>query len=244
MRILISACFFLSLLVASAPDWARAMGVTPLVIELRSGSTNRSAQIIVNNDAAVDAPVEIDIQRVDLDEDGQQHLFPGKSDFVIFPPMRLIPAHAKQVFKLQWAGAALAKSQTYLFLVTQPPVQMPNAQSGVLIDFKFQVIVNVAPPSGTRSIDLVASSVVTSGGKKYASLVVSNSGNVHALLGDATVTLRSGSWSRVLPSGDLQQIFGLGAVQPGKKRRFLFPVESPRDTTTVAAEVSYNMAFH
>jgi fimbrial chaperone protein len=244
MRVFFLLCFIYALMIAAMAGAASALGVTPLVIELRSGTANRSAQIVVNNDGAVDMPIELEIYRVELEENGQQHRSPAKSDFVVFPPMRLIPPHGKQVFKIQWAGAPLTKSQVYVFLVSQPPVQMPGAQSGVQVDFKFEVVVNVAPPSGTHTLELVASSVTTVDGKRYASLLLSNSGNVHALLSDATLTLRSGSWSRTVLPGDLQRILGLGIVQPGKRRRITIPVELPRDVSNVAAEVSYNAAFH
>ena len=222
---------------------ASALGVTPLVLELRSGSDNRSAQIVVNNDSASDTPIELAIFRVELDEAGQQHSTQASSDFVIFPPMRLIPPHGKQVFKIQWAGGPLAKSQSYSFFVVQPHVKMPDTQSGVQIEFQFQVLVYVAPPSGTRSLDLRSASVSTLNGKRHASLLVSNAGNVHAFLGDATVTLRSGSWSRTLVPGDLQRLIGLGTVQPGKSRRFAIPVDLPADAGSLTADISYNGTF-
>ena len=223
---------------------AAAIGVTPLVLELRSGSENRTAQIVVNNDSAADTPIELNISRVELDESGGQHSIPASSDFIIFPPMRLVPPHGKQVFKIQWAGAPLEKSQSYSFFVVQPHVKMPDTQSGVQIEFQFQVLVYVAPPSGTRTIELRSSSVTAVSGKRYASLLVGNSGNVHAFLGDATVTLHSGSWSRTLLPGDIQKLIGLGTVQPGKNRRFTIPVEVPPEASSLAAEISYSGAFH
>ena len=244
MRILIIFSFICLVLLSAAAQHADAMGVTPLVLELRSGSENRSAQIVVNNDSAADTPVELTIFRVELDESGQQHNTPASSNFIVFPPMRLIPPHGKQVFKIQWAGPPLAKSQTYSFFVRQPHVKMPDTQSGVQLDFQFQVIVNVAPPSGTRTLDLRSSSVAAANGKRYASLLIGNSGNIHAFLGDATVTLRSGSWSQTLLPGDIQRMIGLGTVQPGKNRRFTIPVELPAAATSVTAEINYSQASH
>ena len=243
MRLLFTLITFALVLLAAVAQPAAAIGVTPLVLELRSGSENRTAQIVVNNDSAADTPVELIINRVEMDESGEQHSTPASSDFIIFPPMRLIPPHGKQVFKIQWAGAALAKSQTYSFFVLQPHVKMPDTQSGVQIEFQFQVLVYVAPPSGTRTLDLRTSSVVGANGKRHASLVVANAGNVHAFLGDATVTLHSGSWSRTLPPGDIQRMIGLGTVQPGKSRRFTLPVDLPAEASSLTAEISYNGAF-
>jgi fimbrial chaperone protein len=230
--------------ISSAGERAFALGVTPLVLELRSGGDNRSAQIVVNNDSASDTPIELAIYRVELDENGQQHNTAASSDFIIFPPMRLIPPHGKQVFKIQWAGGPLAKSQSYSFFVVQPHVKMPDAQSGVQIEFQFQVLVYVAPPSGTRTLDLQSSTVTAVNGKRQPSLLVRNAGNVHAFLGESTITLRSGSWSRTLLPGDIQKLIGLGTVQPGKSRRFTIPLDLPAEAGSLTADISYNGTFH
>ena len=97
---------------------------------------------------------------------------------------------------------------------------MPKEKSVVQILFNFDVIANVAPPSGTRSLDVLAADTVMDGGKRYASLLVGNSGTVHAKLSDATLTLRSGSWSQTLTPGELQLRLGAAVVQPGKHRHF------------------------
>ena len=221
---------------------ARALGVTPLVVELSSGASNRASQIVVDNDNATDTPIEIEIFRVELDENGGQHLTPAPLDFVVFPPSRMLKPHSKQVFRIQWVGAPLAKSETFIFAVNQLPVKMPAEKSGVQILFNFDVIANVAPPSGTRSLEVLAAETVMEGGKRYASLLIGNSGNVHAKLSDATLTLRSGGWSQTLTSGELQLRLGAAVVQPGKRRRFRIPVELPAQASSVTAELAYPKA--
>lgn len=235
--------FCLLLLAATfAADDARALGVTPLIVELSSGASNRTTQVVVENDNATDTPIEIEVFRVELDENGGQHLTEAPSDFLVFPPSRMLKPHTKQVFRIQWVGAALAKSQTYIFAINQLPVKMPDAKSGVQILFNFDVIANVAPPSGTRNLDLLATGTVTEGGKRYASLLIANSGNVHAKLSDATLTLRSGSWSQTLTPAELQLRLGAAVVQPGKRRRFKIPVELPAQASSVTAELAYSKA--
>ena len=225
-----------------AADEAHALGVTPLVVELGSGASNRTTQIVVENDNATDTPIEIEIFSVDLDENGGQHLTAAPSDFVVFPPSRMLKPHSKQVFRIQWVGAPLAKSQTYIFAVNQLPVTMPKEKSGVQILFNFDVIANVAPPSGTRSLDVLAAETVMEAGKRYASLLIVNSGTVHAKLSDATLTLRSGSWSQTLTPEELQLRLGAAVVQPGKRRRFKIPVELPAQASSITAQLAYSKA--
>jgi fimbrial chaperone protein len=218
---------------------ASALSVAPLVLELSSGSTNRTAQFLVENDSASAKPVEVTIFEVEMLENGEQRRTLAPSEFVIFPAARLLPAHSKQLFRVQWAGGALAKSKTYVFALNELAVKMPEEKSGVQVVFNFDVVANIAPPSGSRTLDIIASEVVNRGGHRYASLLLSNAGNVHARLSDATVTLRSGSWTKVISPGELQLLLGVGLVQPGKKRRLIIPFDLPAQVMNVVAEISY-----
>jgi fimbrial chaperone protein len=245
MRTQIVAAFISLALVAIAERRAEAVGVVPLVLELRSGGEGRTAQIVVNNDTAANSPIELDVQRVEIGEDGQQLRIPASADFVVVPPMRLIPPHSKQVFKIQWANTPLAKSQSYSLMVFQPHVKLPDLQGGVQVDYQFEVLVFVGPPSGgTRTLDVQASSVTAVGGKRYASVLIGNSGNVQSFFSDATITLRSGSWSRTVLPTEMLRLVGVGTVQPGKKRRFILPVELPAAASSVTADILYGGAPH
>ena len=101
----------------------------------------------------------------------------------------------------------------------------------------------MAPPSGTRSLDVVSTTTVTEKGKTYPSLLLSNAGNVHARLSDATLTLKSGSWSRTVTPGEHQLRLGAAVVQPGKRRRFVIPIELPAQASGVTAELSYQKSL-
>jgi fimbrial chaperone protein len=245
MRLLLSSSVKLAsfLLFALASCGAQAMTVAPLILELSSGVSNRTAEIVVRNENASATSIEIETFRVELDENGSQRRTSVENDFLVFPPARMIKPFGAQVFKIQWVGAPLAKSQTYIFAVNQLPVAMPETKSGFQLVFNFEVIANIAPPSGTRSLDVLSSEVISQGGKRFPSLLLSNTGNVHARLSEATLTLRSGNWSKVLMPGELQQRLGVAVVQPGKKRRFTINVELPQNAAQVTAEISYEKAL-
>ncbi len=245
MRSLFSSKLYLvsCIVIALGSARAQAMMVTPLILDMSSGVSNRNAEFVVRNDGASPTSIEIETFQIELDESGAQKRTPAPADFLIFPPARMIKPFGAQVFKVQWAGAPLTKSRTYIFAVNQLPVEMPDEKSGFQVVFNFDVIANIAPPTGTRSLDILSSGVVTEGGKRFPSLLISNSGNVHAKLSDLTLVLRSGSWSQVLPPAELQQRLGVAVVQPGKKRRFKINVELPKDAAQVVAEISYEKAL-
>lgn len=50
-----------------------------------------------------------------------------------------------------------------------------------------------------------------------------------------SLTLKSGGWSKSLPTNFLRSKVGIGLVQPGRKRRFVIPVELPKGISKVQA---------
>ncbi|WP_127078078.1 fimbrial biogenesis chaperone [Rhodomicrobium lacus] len=238
MRVLFSSLLIASAMLALTGAPALALGVTPLVLEINSGDpAKRVAQILVSNDSDKDVPIEVVVSRAEISEDGGRQLTPAASDFLIFPPSRMLRPHSKQVFRVQWAGAPLNKSQTYILSVNQLPVAMPEKKSGFQIVFNFDVVANVAPATGQKALDVLSSSIASEDGKRYVSLFLGNSGTVHAKLSEASVMLRAGNWSKTLSQGELEHAVGIGIVQPGKKRRFKLPVQLPADARSVSAEV-------
>jgi P pilus assembly chaperone PapD len=218
---------------------AAALSVAPLVLELSSGSANRSAQFLVENDSASSKPVEVAVYEVEVAENGEQRRRPASSDFLIFPATRLLAPHSRQLFKVQWVGNPLPKSKTFIFALNELPVKMPEQKSGVQVIFNFDIIANVAPPSGTHTLDVVSSGLVNQNGHRYPSLLLSNTGNAHAKLSDAVVTFRVGAWSRTLTPGELQSLLGAALVQPGRRRNFVIPVDVPAQASAFTVEISY-----
>lgn len=227
--------------VTLAPQPATAMSVSPVVVEMSSTGGNSRATLQVVNDSAKPLPVEIQISRVELDANGQQKLTPAGDEFLVFPPQVMVAPGATQVFRLQWVGEpVIPASRSYIFSINQVPVKMAPGKSGVQIVFNFGAVVNVAPPQGQRDLKVVGSGVGRDAkGELRPAVTVTNPGNMHALLSDATVRLSSGAWSKTLTPAELRQSLGVGLVQPGKQRRFLLPVDLPRGVTQVVAQVEY-----
>lgn len=117
---------------------------------------------------------------------------------------------------------------------------MPSDQSGVQVVFNFATVVNVAPPVGKSSIDLVTTGIGKDDkGKSRPAITVKNPGNKHAKLTDATISLSGGGWSETLRPEQLRQTMGVGLLQPGKTRKFLIPVDLPSNVTQITANIEY-----
>lgn len=222
-RLFMAAMF----MVCAVPAWA--LTVSPVHIELVSTGRHNRAQVSVINDGNVAVPIEAILLEAEFDENGQARTSKAGDDFLIMPPQALIPPHARQNFRIQWLGNPLIKkSKSYLLQFSQVPVKLPRSKSGVQVVVSIGVLINVAPPSGSPSLNVVASSVVTNKkGQRQPSFTVQNVSNVHGQLRQSTVRLSQGNWSMTIPPASIEQIVGIGLIQPGKRRRFVLPVEMP-----------------
>ncbi|MEJ2228764.1 MAG: fimbria/pilus periplasmic chaperone [Alphaproteobacteria bacterium] len=218
-----------------------AMSVTPVAIDMTTSGRKARGQITIVNDGTKQLPVEILVKRLELDENGNKTTTPANDDFYVTPVQTLIDPGATQTIRLQWKGnAQIPSSQHYAFLVNQVPVTMPKGQSGVQVVFNFETIVNIAPPGGKASIQLLETDIgKDSKGITRPAVRVKNPGNSYAKLSDATIKLSSGSWSKTLTPGYLRQSMGMGLLQAGKTRRILLPVDVPRGVRQITASIEY-----
>jgi len=218
---------------------AHAMTVSPTQVELISAGSHSRGQITVVNNSSVPLPVEAVIQSVSLDEMGMPKPVKTSDEFLVMPPQALIAPGATQNFRVQWLGdPMLAASQSYLLYMNQIPVKLPQGKSGVQIVMSMGVIINVAPPQGAPSLQIVDTGVTTDKqGKRHPTLTVQNPSKVHALLPQSTIRLTAAGWSTTLTPGMLNETIGIGLVQPGKRRKFVLPVELPAGVGSVRASL-------
>jgi P pilus assembly chaperone PapD len=234
---------FLALLAALALlvplSAAKAMTVTPIQIEMTSAGARSHAQISVVNNSNQPLPVEAVVQLATLDEAGIPKGSPAGDEFLVMPPQALIAPGATQKFRVQWLGDPLIEqSQSFLLYVNQLPVKMPVGKSGVQMVASMGVMINVAPPQGVPALSVVSTGVITDKtGKRRPTITVQNPSQVHALLPRATIHLNSGDWSSTLTPRLLSERVGIGLVQPGKRRRFVLPVDLPAGVTSVQASL-------
>jgi fimbrial chaperone protein len=236
------ACRILSVFAVwtfAAVATANAMTVAPMHVEMSSVGFRSRAQITVVNTSGRPLPVEAVIHSLSLNEVGKQTISQAGEDFLVMPPQALIPPGATQNFRVQWLGDPLmAQSRSYLLSINQIPVKLPKLGVGVQVVLGMGVMINVAPPGGSPSMQVVATGVATDkSGKRYPTITVLNKSNVHALLPSASIHLSSGDWSASLPPQMVSDAIGIGLVQPGKRRQFRLPVALPAGVSKVQASL-------
>ena len=127
-----------------------------------------------------------------LDENGKSQTAKAGDEFLLMPPMAMIPPGGTQNFRVQWLGDPMIEaSQSFYIFFNQVPVKMPKDHKGVQVVVSMGVIANVAPAQGTPSLQVVGTGVsVDKNGKRRPTMTVLNPTKVHALLPQTTVGLR------------------------------------------------------
>ncbi len=230
---------FGAILLCIAPS-ANAMSVVPLALELLSSGSGNKSTLRVNNDGATTIPVEIQVFKLTLDENGEEYLQPADANFLVFPPRATIPAGGTQTYRVEWRGEPqLKETDSYMLAVNQLPVALDKSKSGVQIVFNFSVLVNVSPTKSETAVKLISAEIKTDKQTKRPVLLVQNTGTRHLMMANGSVTLSSGSWSKTLNGAELREsIGGLGLVQPNKRRRFTLNTPLPPQISRLDAQVS------
>ncbi|MEQ1719272.1 MAG: fimbria/pilus periplasmic chaperone [Hyphomicrobium sp.] len=229
-----------SVAIAFLAPAASAMTVSPMQVEMSAIGTRSHAQVSVVNTSDIPMPVEAVIERMTLDENGKPKSQKTGEQFLIMPPQAMIPPGATQNFRVQWLGDPLmAQSETFLLYVNQIPVKVAAGKSAVQVVMSMGVMINVAPAQGVPELKVVATGVAESrSGKRQPTITVENVSKVHALFPEATIQLSSGTWTSTLTPRDTGDSIGIGLVQPGKRRKFVLPVELPAGVSNVKASVA------
>jgi fimbrial chaperone protein len=230
----------LALLVALfSPCAAHAITVSPMQVEMTSAGSRNHATVAVVNNSTQPLPIEAVIQRMTLDENGKAQTAKASDEFLVMPPQVLIAPGATQNFRIQWLGEPMIDtSQSFYIFFNQVPLKSQPGQSAVQVVMSMGVMVNVAPPQGSPQLQVVETGIATDAkGKRHPTVTVQNPTRIHALLPQSTIRLNGGGWSQTLPPGLLSEQLGTGLVQPGKRRRFVLPVELPQGVTSIQASI-------
>lgn len=231
------ALFVLAILAPAA-----ATSVSPIQLEMASVGAASRAQVTITNTSSAPLALETSLDLLELGENGEQKLSKAGQDFLIMPAQVMVPPGGTQVFRVQWLGAPnLDASRSYRLAITQIAVKLPRTEAAVQVVMSFGVLINVAPPAGLPELKLVGTGIaVEKPGKHHPTITVENSSPVHALLQQSSVKLSSGSWSHTLSPSDIGQKVGAGLVQPGRRRKFVLPVDLPPEITSVQASLDFH----
>ena len=212
----------LGLVALAAVGTAKAYQVSPMIYDLKPTGAGATTTIRVQNDADKPITIELVAERRDFDETGKESRVPADNEFVLFPPLAVVPAGKTQAVRIQYVGkAALNQSVMYVITVKQVPVVLPTTgPSGVQFVFNFGTLANIVP-DGAKA-DVQVTSVTPAAGGAYQ-LRLHNAGNKYANLSLGGIILSSGAKSVPITGGAWRQALGASWLLPGKDRLITVP---------------------
>src|SRR5690606_18112978 len=129
-----------------APIAAEAARVSPMIVEVEPLGRGSVARIELSNPGQAEFPVEVQMFRGVISEAGELELIPADEHFLVFPPQRVVPAQAQQVFRVQYIGEPeLAASEIYYLQIRQIPVDIAPDGSQAQVRANVSVRVHVVP---------------------------------------------------------------------------------------------------
>lgn len=234
---------FVSLFLLFGESPVEATRVSPMVVDVQPSGRASVGRIEVTNPGGDEFPVEVQMYRGDIGENGELSLTPADDQFLVFPAQAVIPANGQQVFRVQYVGDPdLAASQIYYLSIRQIPVQLEPGPPRVQVVVNFNVLVNVVPDqtSAEPAVDWVRPA--TRDGANGIEVRLVNRGSRYFAASRADWRISGtrtdgtdGSFTR--SRSEMPEIVGVGIVPPGGARIFFIPTESPMAGGTVRVSV-------
>lgn len=208
MRFQVVAASVLCLMMAmTAPSDTRAMDVSPMVAKITPSGSGSSYRLTVRNTATAPATVEIEVYRMQVDENGVRSLAPEDDDIGVFPVQSVIPPNREQVVQVRYLGDSAPQGRMYLVRAAQLPIDMQavtgedEAGADVKLAFTINTYVFVAPASAKAAVEVTSASRAANGD---ILLTARNTGDGFAHLREARFTLRTADGkSHEIPAADV-----------------------------------------
>jgi fimbrial chaperone protein len=236
----------LSAVVGGSALAVSAFSVAPIVLDLEVIGPQSSGQLTVTNPNALPLSVEVTLDEVLLDDNGNvKTRIANSQDFVILPPQDTIQPGQARVFTVQYIGNAEIKESRYFeFGVDQIPLpQADNGQAAVQIVYSIAGILSVAPLETRPLIAITSTSIRTDEtGKNRPVLNVRNNGPRHGYLSRGTLRLQQKDargrtiWRQTYTTAELQQVIGVAVLPANRKREIVVPVDLPSAEGTIIAD--------
>lgn len=238
---------------------AQAFSIEPTFLDMKPVGRGSRSSITVRNSSNRPFPVEVIVSRLTMTENGDVDSRPAEADFLVFPPQAIITPNGLQNFRVQWIGdPGLAEGRIYDITISQvlvdDPADTPSAQGNqtslsVSLALAFGAVVNMPALSGDPAPVVGPARLVRDAkGQVMMEAVIENRSNQNFLMvkNRTTLSLFDGAgvslWSRTYDADALLRIFGLGVVQPNKRRTVRIPLtDAPESALRAAVSASMDI---
>ncbi|MEQ9506071.1 MAG: hypothetical protein RLO80_07345 [Hyphomonas sp.] len=219
---------------------ASAFRLTPMRYVLEPSGPEAEITLRLENTFSIDLPVEIEVYKRTINEEGVEERTSGESDFLVFPPQSLIPVGAEQAFRVRYVGPpGIEDMVSYVIVVRQLPIRNRDAESsGVDVMLALGTAAYVAP-NGTKA-DLSVTIEPDNEDPARAILWVANEGSAYGYVDRFDVSLSADDGTNVIiPASEIGPTLETPLVMPHSKRKVYLTVpETLRGRALAGAEIA------
>lgn len=209
-----------------------------------TGAGSAKVYTIVNDS---DSPIAIEVraeQRI-VDIDGNEANQDGSAYFSIQPNRMIIRPDSTQLVRVQYRGPQTV-TRELSFRIISEQIPMPRGaqeeESGQMISFLF-VYSTSAYVRPSRIVESVTPSVNTTSDGKLE-IILENTGSVHQMLNDLSITLTGDDGSTyTLTEEELQPLLGQNLLTDSKLRTVIEIPEILSGSNSFTASVSYDYEY-
>ena len=227
MRFQVVAASVFCLMMAMTPaSGTRAMDVSPMVAKITPSGSGSSYRLTVRNTATAPATVEIEVYRMQVDENGARSLVPEDDDIGVFPVQSVIPPNREQVVQVRYLGDSAPQGRMYLVRAAQLPIDMQavtgedEAGADVKLAFTINTYVFVAPPRARAEVQVTAVSREPNGD---VILTAHNSGTGFAYIRESRIILKTADGqSHEVPAAEVD-VGQVSVIAGGATRQVKIP---------------------
>ncbi len=219
---------------------AYAFRLSPMRYILAPGGPEAEITLRLENTYSLDLPIEVEVFRRTITEDGEEIREPAEDDFLIFPPQSLIPPGSEQAFRVRYIGPpALSAMESYVVMFRQLPIRnRPEGSSGIDFMMALGTAAYVSPDNATASLALSVEATPEDNGTVV--VWVTNSGNAYGYIDQFDIRLQSGNAeSVIIPASQISGSLQTPLIMPNARRRLVLDVPpEAAGQTWITADIS------
>lgn len=178
--------------------------------------------------------VKVTMQTREVRPDGTEINRDASDLFVVYPPQVLLQPGEYQAVRVKWIGPEEVETEkAFRIVAEQLPIQFDRDRDGggrINIMLKYKGSVYIVPTDRRMKVEVLSVyQTVADGDEKKVVLELENSGNVHVLLEDLTVTLTSKADNGVVTERLLEgdELDGMAEVNILAGARRIFVLDWP-----------------